>query len=133
MGFDLSTLDGGVKKQEDGLPVEIKHPATDEPLGITIWVACYESERVMARARAIGNKVKQERAKKPHKIGKIEQDEENMRHLAIAAIVKWDGILVDDKPLPLNDDNAAMVLSKYRFIQDAIEEFGGDRANFFKG
>lgn len=133
MGFDLSTFDANLQKQEEGLPVEIKHPATDEPLGITIWVACYESERVMALARAIGNKVKQERAKKPNKVGKLEQDEERMRSLAVAATVKWEGVEYEGQKLEFTQDNALMIYEKFHFIQDAIEEFGGDRANFFKG
>lgn len=87
----------------------------------------------MSRARSIGNRVRAERAKKPNKVPNIEQDEENMRHLAVAAIAKWEGVQLDGKDLPFTEENGLMVLEKYRFIQDQIEAFGGDRANFFKG
>jgi hypothetical protein len=131
MSFDLATLDSGVKAQEEGLPMPLLHPKTGEPTGVILRVASYESERVMARARAIGNRVRAERAKQPLKATRVEQDEDTMRALAVAALVGWENLEHDKKPLPYSEANAEMILSKYKFIQDQVEKFGGDRSNFF--
>lgn len=56
-----------------------------------------------------------------------------MRHLAVAAIAKWEGVQLDGKDLPFTEENGLMVLEKYRFIQDQIEAFGGDPRKFFQG
>lgn len=131
MNFDLSSLDSGVKAQEEGLPMPLLHPKTGEPTGVVIRVASYESERVMARARAIGNRVRAEKAKQPLKATRVEQDEDTMKALAVAAVVGWENLQHEGKPLAYSEANAEMILAKYKFVQDQVEKFGGDRSNFF--
>lgn len=131
MGFDLSSLDGAARKQEDGVPVEIKHPATSEPLGITITVASYESERVKAVARQMGNKALVQQKRSPRKPETIEALEERTIEIAAAAIVGWEGVELDGKALPFTRENARTILERFPFIAEQIDAVAADRAAFF--
>lgn len=130
MGFDLSTLNDGRKKQEDGVEVEIIHPATKQPTGIVITVACYESERVMAEARRLGNAKRQKMAK-GRVSDPVEADEERIISLAVAATVSWSGIEENGEPLACKPDIVARVYRQFPFILDQVQEAGSDRALFF--
>lgn len=131
MGFDLSTLDTGSQRQEDGVPVEIKHPVTGQGLGITVTVASYESERVKAVARAMGNKALLQQKRNPRKADTVEAVEERTLEIAIAAIVGWDGVELEGKKLPFTRENARTVLERYPFIAEQIDAVAADRAAFF--
>lgn len=131
MGFDLSTLDTGTRRKEDGVPVELKHPATGQPLGITITVASYESERVKAVARAMGNKALLQQKRNPRKADTVEAIEERTFEIACAAIVSWEGLELDGKPLPFTRENARTVLERYPEIAEQVDTVASDRAAFF--
>ena len=129
--MDLSAFDGAKTAMEEGLPMQVLHPGTGEPTGIVISVVCYDSERVMDRARQIGNQKRIARMKNPKTADRIEADAEATRDLAVASIVGWSGIEKDGKPLEFNQKNAEWLLTEYKFIQSQVEAFGGDRSNFF--
>jgi imidazolonepropionase-like amidohydrolase len=129
--MDLSAFDGAKSAMESGLPMAVLHPATGKPTDAIISVACYDSERVLARAREIGNQKRIARQKNPKTADLVEADEDATRNLAIAAIVDWSGFEKDGKPLEFNAKNADWLLSEFKFIQSQVEQFGGDRSNFF--
>lgn len=131
MGFDLSTLNDSLKKQEEGVPVKIKHPATGEELGITIYVASYDSEKVRRVAREMGNKALLERRRNPRKADTVEAHEERTFAIAAAAIVGWEGLESEGKPLEFNRENARMIVERFSFVAEQIDMVAGDRANFF--
>lgn len=129
--MDLSAFEAGLKAGEQGIDVQINWPGTDKATGITIRVASYESERVMARARDIGNRVKKQRAKDPLKIEAIEDEEARLLALDIAATVGWSGIEESDQPIPFNEDNVQRIYLKFPFIVDQVRKAGSDRTLFF--
>lgn len=131
MSFDLSSLDAGVSRQEEGIPVDIRHPATGKPLGITITVASYESERVKAVAREMGNQLLLQQRRNPKKADSVEAHEERTFRIALAAIIGWEGVEMAGKPLPFSRENARTVLERYPFIAEQIDAAAGDRAAFF--
>ncbi|MFP1634085.1 hypothetical protein ACLB6G_20335 [Zhengella sp. ZM62] len=131
MGFDLSAFDEGKKKQEEGIPVPIKHPATGEETGIVITVASYESERVKAVAREIANRALADQKKNSRKVDTVEAIEDRTFAIALASIVGWSGLEKDGKELPFTRDNARMILEAYPFIAEQIDAAAQDRALFF--
>lgn len=130
MTFDLSSLNEGRKRQEDGVEVDIIHPATKQPTGMKITVACYESERVMAEARRIGNAKRQKMAK-GRGVDPVEMDEDRIIALAVAATVSWSGIEEKGDPLPCKPEIVSRVYREYPFILEQVQEAGSDRALFF--
>src|ERR1044071_689416 len=100
MAFALSNLAPAVTKQEDGIRVEIKHPATGEPLGMVFTVASYDSERVKAVARSLGNKALTQQKRNPRRSDTVEAIEDRTFAIAVAAVVNWEGVEVDGKALP---------------------------------
>jgi hypothetical protein len=131
MSFDLSKLEGARQKQEDGVPVAIKHPATGADLGITITIASYESERVKRVAREMANRAMMEAKRNPRRGDTVEAIEERTIAIAAAAIIDWKGIEMDGKPLPFTRDNAKMLLEKFPFIGEQLDAAAGDRSLFF--
>jgi ubiquitin len=131
MGFDLASLETARKKQEEGVTVAIKHPATGAELGITITIASYESERVKRVAREMANKALLEQKRNPKKGETVEAIEERAMNIAIAAILDWQGIEMDGKPFPFNRENARMLLEKFPFIGEQLDSAAGDRSLFF--
>lgn len=132
MGFDLSSLDAAVAKQEDGIRVEIKHPATGEPLGMIFTVASYDSERVKAVARSLGNKVLVSQKRNPRRTDTVEAMEDRTFAIAVAAVVGWEGVDLDGKALPCTPDNVRMVLERYPAIAEQVDAAASDRAAFFQ-
>lgn len=130
MAFDLSTLETGRKKQDEGVEVPIKLPDGSNS-GMVITVASYESERVKRIAREIGNKALIEQKRNPRKGDSVEAIEERTFAIAIASIVDWSGLEMDGKPLECTRDNIRMVLEKFPFIAEQIDAAAGDRALFF--
>lgn len=130
MAFDLSTLEPGRQKQEDGVSVRIKLPdGTDSDIVLT--VASYESERVKRTAREIGNKALLEQKRNPRKGESVEAIEDRTFAIAISSIVGWEGIEMDGKPLPFTRENVRMVLEKFPFIAEQVDAAASDRALFF--
>lgn len=130
MAFDLSTLETGRKKQDEGVEVSIKLPDGSDS-GMVITVASYESERVKRIAREIGNKALIEQKRNPRKGDSVEAIEERTFAIAIASIVDWSGLEMDGKPLECTRDNIRMVLEKFPFIAEQIDAAAGDRTLFF--
>lgn len=124
--MDISTL-----VQTDALgELELRHPVSDEPLGITIQVRSAESETVRAVGRKYANKFLSKN-KKP----KADAIEAEFVDKAVAMIdgwdwngESWDGSVVEDFDPKL----ATTILSHPdgAWIYEQITDFAGDRANF---
>ena len=127
-GFDLSAFDGLLTQQEEGVAVEIIHPATGEPLGLTITVAGPDSTRAKTAERAMINRRLKAQKTKPMTADELQA--EGLRKLAACAI-SWDGMVSDGKPLECNVENAMLAFERAPWIAEQVAEAAGNRAAFF--
>lgn len=131
MSFDISNLDGFTAALEDGTDVELKHPATDKPLGIVLRIVSYDSDRVRSVQRRQTDAAMRLRAR--NKAPTSDMLETNGREIMAASVVSWTGMEMDGQTLECTRDNVLAVLKRFPWVGEQIDAVGGDRAAFFRG
>lgn len=127
--MDLKSL-----QLSDTTTIQILHPKTQIPTGITITLQSADSEAVRARIRVTTN----QRIQQAQIAGKLvltaEQREEESNALLCAAVCSWEGMVLDDEPLPCTPDNVRMILCSpaYAWIRRQVDAAFGDQARFFE-
>lgn len=127
-GFDLSAFDGLQAAQEEGVPVDILHPATGESMGVTIVVAGPDSTHAKKAERLMINR--RLRSRKTSVMDAGELQEEGLKKLA-AMTLSWTGIVDSGKAVECTPENALKVFARAPFIAEQVAEAAGDRAAFF--
>lgn len=125
---DLTAFDGLQAAQDEGVPVEILHPATGEPLGMTITVAGPDSVHAKNFDRTVINRRLRGRKTKALDAGEVQ--EAALRKLA-ACTLSWTDVVDGGKALECNRENALLVYNRLPFIAEQVAEAAGDRAAFF--
>lgn len=133
--FDLSTLDV-VRSANDGVAIDILHPITKEPLGITITVLGSDSAafKKLATDQNRRRVAKMEKAG-GFKISAVSQDErdEDALELLAACTKSWGNVVLDGALLECTRDNAINLYERLPWLREQIDGAIGDRANFIKG
>lgn len=125
---DLGDFESLTSAQEEGVAVQIQHPATGADLGITIVVAGPDSDRHKQAQREMTNVRLRKRKMKIT----AEEVETESRRLMARKIISWEGVVYKGEPVTLTVDNAIMVFQKFPFIYEQLDAEAGDRASFFK-
>ena len=133
--FDLSSLDV-VRSANDGVAIDILHPVTKEPLGITITVlgadsAAFKKLATDQNRRRLA-KMEKQGGFKPSAVTQDERDEDAIELLA-ACTKAWNGVVLDAVTLECNRDNAMGLYERLPWLREQIDVAIGDRANFIKG
>lgn len=122
--MDLLTL------QPNTLTVDLKHPATGNPLGVTIELRSTESDEAKAVERQLRNRA----LKSGRNAVSAERIDENTIALLSAVIVSWtfsgDANLGGDKKPACTDANKRKLLA-VPAIAKQIDQALGDEAAFF--
>lgn len=126
--FDLNSFSNLTSSQESGTEVQITHPGTGEPLGITMQVAGPDSKRQKAATSLI---IAERADMRLRKITAARLEDENNR-IAAASIISWSGVIEDGKEIEYSPSVALGLLIRYPFIREQIVSYSGDRANFLK-
>ena len=128
-GFDLlqaRTID----KANEGVEMEILHPATSAEMGMFLTVHGEDSE---AYKRALG-KIADRKEKQQRKTGKSRISHEDIQYGMLATslecISSWRGVVEDGKPVEFNRPNLRRILTEYWWITEQVTAFINDRANF---
>ncbi|ASQ03666.1 hypothetical protein GHK38_03520 [Sinorhizobium meliloti] len=112
------------------ITIDLKHPATGAPLGVSVELQSLESDTVKAVERALKNKA----LRGGRNTVTAEKIEDNTIALLSAAIVSWtfsgDAMLGEDKKPACNDANKRKLLS-VPAIAKQIDSALGDEAAFF--
>jgi hypothetical protein len=125
---DLKTL-----KMTDSTTIEIMHPETDKPMGITITLAHRESAKVKAVANAAANKRLATMAKRgKREAPTAEGIESDGMELLVAATIRWTGIEEGDQPILPTPENVERIYIEYPWIRAQVDEAFGDVARFFQ-
>lgn len=127
-GFDLNTLSDLSSLQEAGTEVQIFHPGTGEPLGITMQIAGPDSKRQKAATSAI---IAERAELRMRKITAARLEEESIR-IAAASIISWKGVVENGKEVDYSPSVALGLLTRYPFIREQVAAYSSDRANFLK-
>jgi hypothetical protein len=132
MSFDLNSLKPVMA--DDGAVLNIVHPETEELIdGMTITLLGQDSK--VYRKLQMG---KQQAALNRMAKGKkaIDLDAEKLSEDSIEDLVKlttaWTGFALDGKKLEFTPDNVRMVYTDWAWIKEQVQEFVGNRANFFR-
>ena len=122
--LDLSTLDTSAKA-ETGFSVDITHPVTGEPLGISVTLAgkdsqTYRKAQAAQYRKAIGR-------------GKREVTPEEVRgsasRLLATCTLAWTGVTLDNEVLSCSAENAATIYQRFPWFYEQVDEAIHDRAN----
>lgn len=126
---DLSTFANLSDAQDDGIDVDIRHPSTDEELGIKIRVAGPDSARQKRARNAVNNeRMRLSRNKRPT----ASELEDDALRITASSIISWSGVEENGVAVELTKDNAIDILTRYPFIRDQVFAAAGDRASFLK-
>lgn len=132
MSFDLNSLKPVMA--DDGAALNIIHPETEEVIdGMTITLLGQDSKVYrklqMAKQQAALNRMA--KGKKA-----IDLDAEKLSEDSIDDLVKlttgWAGFSLDGKELEFTPENVRMVYTDWAWIKEQVQEFVGNRANFFR-
>lgn len=130
--FDLASLDALKSNQDDGVELKIKHPVSQEPIGLTLRVAGYESDAVKKVQRRQTN----ERLKMQRKKVTAEEIERSGREVVVAAVMSWQGdadFELDGAPLPeFSKEAVEAIVRRFPFIGTQIDDFASDQSNFLQ-
>lgn len=126
---DLSTFADLTKTQDDGVDVEILHPATAEPIGMVIRVAGPDSARQKKARTAVNNARLQMSRNKRLTAAELEADG---LKIVVASIISWSGVEENGQTVELTTESATDILTRYPFILEQINAVVGDRVHFTK-
>lgn len=127
--FDLDTIDLGAAA-EQGATMQLLHPVTAEPVGVTFEVMGKDAPTYRKNLRKLRDM-----------LAKQEDDEDDpdraellaLARLAACAVRGWsDTVQWQGAPLPYSFENAVMVFSARPWVAEQVAFFRDRRANFFK-
>ena len=131
---DLADLDT-TAACDKGAEIELRHPVTNEPLGIFVTVLGKDSSAFKEYMRtAINDKLRKEAMAK--KRGKdidpatYEAAESETIDLLIVCTVGWRNMVMGGKQLEFNVPNARTVYSTYSWIRKQVDEGISNLENF---
>ena len=126
-GFDLQFMENAML---DAAWLTILHPQTFESTPIKIKLAGADSDSYKKIERRVRNR--NVALLKKNKNGlSAEVVEASALDLLTGATLDWQGVTWGGAPLEFSQENARMLYEKFGFIRDQVDEFVGDRANFF--
>lgn len=135
---DLSGIDV-VKAANDGAPIEINHPVTGDPLGISIQILGRDSDEF----KRVTSEQNRRRLKTMTKTGvfkvdavpQAEIDKDGL--MALVAVTKgWTPAIVIDKgeePSEYSRENCIKLYTRHPYIKEQVDAGVHERANFSKG
>lgn len=111
--------------------IEIKHPKTKAPIGVSITLCSIDDDRLKVLKRKILDRRLHLEAR--GKTFKAEEIEQNQNEITFNSIVEWDwyGLTYEGKKPELNRKNALEIFEKYPIFAEQINEEIGDTASFF--
>jgi hypothetical protein len=130
-GFDLDSLDLSAAA-EAGATMQLLHPVSAEPLGITFEVMGSDAPAYRKNLRKLRDML----AKQADEDEEEDPDRRDLlraARLAACAVRGWDGVVWKGEALPYSFENATTVFTARPWISEQVGFFRDRRANFFKG
>lgn len=124
MTFDIASL-----KPLDTIEHEVVNPLDGKPVGITLILASYRSERVKAAERELINK----RLREERRVASAEEIEANGWALTVASVVGWrfaEGVTFHGTVPEFSPENVERLLKEVSFIADQVDKKASDLRTF---
>jgi hypothetical protein len=115
--------------------VEIVHPDTLEPLGITITLASPDSAKVKAMRDERVNRRLQAMAKGRSKtVPTVDELESEALAMLVAATLEWSGIEIGSAELDCTPENVRNIYADpaFAWLRKQVDEAFGDQVRFFQ-
>lgn len=126
---DLSQFADLIPSQEEGTIVDILHPVTGDPIGMTVQVAGPDSDRARKARQAVMNaNLRTSTASKP----KANEIEASARSVVAKSVISWIGVELNGEELDCTVDNVLKVFTDYPFIYEQVSGAAANRALFIK-
>ena len=129
---DLSALAESVKRQTEGIEVEIVGLDGETPTGLKIRVAGPDSEK--------GQRAHQETTdwlisqQVDGKVRAVAAAERNITHIAKVTLGWSPEVITDgEEEFPFSQEAAARLYTKYRYVREQVEKAANNRLRFTKG
>jgi hypothetical protein len=131
---DLSEFEGLAQTFDDGVEIgPLIHPVTGKPTDMFVTVASYQSERVKALQRKIGNKALRDEKRNPRKaVATTEEIEAKSYDIAATAVLAWRGFQRKGVDIPCTIENVRALLANPDFwwVVEAIDKAADDLTLF---
>lgn len=125
--MDLSKLN--VANSNNGETLQLVHPVTCDDLPISITLAGSDSEAFRNKRLEIQNRNVSSMMKNRKK--GFESNDIDGCELLASVTLSWSGVEENGKPVECSTENAMDVYRRFPWIREQVDEFVGDRANFF--
>ena len=122
--LDLASLDTAAKA-EAGFALELEHPASGAPLGITITLTGADSATYRRTQAALLRK------KQGRRLGSTPDPDDVRRdacRLLAACTLAWTGVVLDGAELPCTAENAARLYQRFAWIFEQVDRAVHDRS-----
>lgn len=135
--IDLSSIDT-VAACNTGAEFQLKHPTTDDKLGVFITVVGKDSDIFREFQRKTFNRYMRDEALakkkgKDVKIRSAEDLEDDSLDLLVACTLGWRNMVDAGQEVSFSPDEARRIYKKYPWIRDQVNEAVGDLELFMKG
>ena len=128
--IDLDAFAPAIKRQNDGIPVDIKAMDGKTKIGLVITIAGPDSDVAQAARDANRDEIL---AAQEIETTARESDERGIRYLAKVTLAWSTTVKLDGEELKLTEDNAFKVYKRFRFIREQLDRASVDRRLFTKG
>lgn len=125
--FDLQSIS---ESKQDTAWLTIDHPVTKAPTAMRIQVASPDSETFRRVDRRIKNRNMQA-ARKNKNAMTVEALESSGLELLTAVTLGWENVSMGGEPLAFSAENVRKLYADFPFIREQVDEFVGERTNFF--
>lgn len=121
--IDLASLDTAARCDE-GAELELRHPATGEPLGVYLALAGVDSR---AHRQALAHLAEQRLKRRT-----MNPDDVRGEDVEVAArcTLAWRGVTIDGKAVSYSLENARALYARFPWIREQAVVFIADRGNY---
>ena len=128
---DLSSFDGMVQRQEEGILVPIMGPDGKSPLGFSIRVAGPDSARAREAQEELADElIEQEVATR---LAARDMADRGFKYLSKVTLGWEPSIKLDGAELAYSEENAEKLYRRFNFVKEQVDRAAGSRARFTKG
>lgn len=127
--FDLAEIQAEAKQEN---VLEILHPVSQIGIGLKIRIASPDSEKYRKLAQAMRTKIQAMMQRNKGKMPPTEVIEEESQKVLIGAVLGWEGATWGGQPFECTPDNVKQLFDALPWIKEQVDEYLGNRANFFK-
>lgn len=129
---DLSSFAQSVKRQTEGIEVDILGLDGETPIGLKIRIAGPDSERGQRAHQELTDWLISQQV--DGKVRAVDAQKRNVAHLAKITL-GWSPETITDgeEEFQFSEEAAARLFTKYRYVREQVERASGNRAHFTKG